>query len=79
MLSIAIVLQQLPRKLFFMPVIEKILSLFYQDGWDPANYPKNPPRFASEFGFQTFPSFEILKTVSESFDWSIVSEFSGHR
>jgi beta-mannosidase len=55
------------------------LSPWLQDGWNPDTYPESPPRFASEYGFQTFPSFEVLKTVSEPFDWSIVSEFASHR
>ena len=50
-----------------------------QDGWDPNTYPAQPRRFVSEYGFQSFPSFEILTTVSESFDLSIISEFSSHR
>lgn len=42
------------------------------DGWDPNIYPT--PRFASEYGYQSLPSFDTLSTVSVPSDWSVDSE-----
>ncbi|KAJ4448986.1 hypothetical protein ANN_00378 [Periplaneta americana] len=46
-------------------------------GWQPSTYPKT--RFASEYGFQSLPSFKTLSAVSEPSDWSMASGFSDHR
>lgn len=40
-------------------------------------YPK--PRFASEYGFQSYPNLKLLSTVSEPSDWAVFSEFLVHR
>jgi len=45
--------------------------------WDWRVYPK--PRFCSEYGFQSFPSFELMQTVSEATDWSFSSAWMQHR
>ncbi|TRY79762.1 hypothetical protein TCAL_08106 [Tigriopus californicus] len=47
------------------------------DTWDYKIYPKT--RFASEYGFQSFPSFEVLKPYSEPFDWNFYSDFVNNR
>lgn len=36
-------------------------------------------RFASEYGFQSFASFEILSPMSEPADWNVNSDFMNHR
>lgn len=51
---------------------------YYQDGWSPDSYPQGP-RFVSEYGWQSFPSFQILKQYSERQDWSLFSELSQSR
>lgn len=50
---------------------------YNQDTWDPKIYPRT--RFASEYGFQSFPSFEVLKPYSEPFDWNFYSDFVYNR
>lgn len=35
--------------------------------WDPSIYPR--ARFVSEYGFQSYPSFETLEKVSNQSDW----------
>ena len=50
---------------------------YLADGWNPNNYPTT--RFASEYGFQSFPSLKSLSEVSIPSDWSIQSEFADHR
>ncbi|XP_062492706.1 beta-mannosidase isoform X2 [Pezoporus occidentalis] len=47
------------------------------DCWNWAAYPKT--RFASEYGFQSWPSFSTIKKVSSTEDWSYTSNFSFHR
>lgn len=47
------------------------------DCWNIEGYPK--PRFASEYGFQSYPSFETLAKVSLPEDWSYNSAFMDHR
>ena len=47
------------------------------DCWDVSTFPK--PRFASEYGYQSWPSFETVSKVSEESDWSYTSNFSEHR
>ncbi|XP_063965310.1 beta-mannosidase-like isoform X1 [Lytechinus pictus] len=47
------------------------------DCWDVSSYPK--PRFASEYGVQSWPSFRTLGPVSIATDWSYSSAFSNHR
>jgi len=42
---------------------------YLADGWNPAIYPRT--RFASEFGFQSFPSIQSLRAVTESGDLSL--------
>uniref|UniRef100_A0A3B4XJL7 Beta-mannosidase n=1 Tax=Seriola lalandi dorsalis TaxID=1841481 RepID=A0A3B4XJL7_SERLL len=47
------------------------------DCWDWRNFPRT--RFASEYGFQSWPSFSTLFQVSIKEDWSYSSNFSSHR
>ena len=47
------------------------------DNWDHRIYPNT--RFASEYGFQSFPSFEVLKQYSEPLDWDYFGEFANQR
>ncbi|XP_078731547.1 beta-mannosidase [Lampetra fluviatilis] len=47
------------------------------DCWDWSRYPR--ARFASEYGFQSWPSFSTLAQVSEKSDWSFNSSFMQHR
>lgn len=47
------------------------------DCWDWTTLPRT--RFASEYGFQSWPSFSTLQPVSISEDWSYSSNFSSHR
>jgi len=50
----------------------------YRDNnWDPSIY--GVPRFSSEYGFQAFPSFEIMETVSQAEDWWFGSDWFNHR
>ena len=50
----------------------------YRDNnWDWTIYPQT--RFASEYGFQSFPAFEVLEPVSEVEDWSVHSAWMSHR
>ncbi|XP_013790438.1 beta-mannosidase-like [Limulus polyphemus] len=49
-----------------------------KDGWDWHTYPR--PRFVSEYGFQSYPSFETLKNISKPDDWTYpFSQFLEHR
>nr|XP_033812769.1 beta-mannosidase [Geotrypetes seraphini]XP_033812778.1 beta-mannosidase [Geotrypetes seraphini] len=50
---------------------------YYDDCWDWKKFPKT--RFASEYGFQSWPSFSTLKLISAPEDWSYKSNFSLHR
>ncbi|KAK2563424.1 Beta-mannosidase, partial [Acropora cervicornis] len=50
---------------------------YKMDCWNLTGYPK--PRFASEYGFQSYPSFETLAKVSLPEDWSYNSAFMNHR
>lgn len=51
---------------------------YTSDSWDWKSYPV--PRFASEYGFQSFPSFETIQNVSISSDWTYpLSAFINHR
>ncbi|XP_068574186.1 beta-mannosidase [Cebidichthys violaceus] len=47
------------------------------DCWDWTTFPRT--RFASEYGFQSWPSFSTLQPVSVPEDWSYNSNFSSHR
>nr|XP_020515476.1 beta-mannosidase [Labrus bergylta] len=47
------------------------------DCWDWRTFPQT--RFASEYGFQSWPSFSTLQPVSVKEDWSYSSNFSSHR
>ncbi|KAM4625009.1 beta-mannosidase [Polymixia lowei] len=47
------------------------------DCWDWTTFPRT--RFASEYGFQSWPSFSTLLEVSEGEDWSYSSNFTSHR
>uniref|UniRef100_A0A665WM54 Beta-mannosidase n=1 Tax=Echeneis naucrates TaxID=173247 RepID=A0A665WM54_ECHNA len=47
------------------------------DCWDWRSFPRT--RFASEYGFQSWPSFSTLQPVSIKEDWSYTSNFSSHR
>ncbi|KAK9534254.1 hypothetical protein VZT92_009310 [Zoarces viviparus] len=47
------------------------------DCWDWRTFPRT--RFASEYGFQSWPSFSTLQPVSTLEDWSYNSNFSSHR
>ncbi|KAM3937159.1 beta-mannosidase [Leptodactylus fuscus] len=50
---------------------------YITDCWNWTSYPK--PRFASEYGFQSWPSFSTINKVSTPEDWSYNSNFSAHR
>ncbi|XP_019343596.2 beta-mannosidase isoform X2 [Alligator mississippiensis] len=50
---------------------------YTRDCWDWRIYPK--ARFASEYGFQSWPSFSTLEKVSSADDWSYASNLSLHR
>ncbi|XP_047201012.1 beta-mannosidase [Girardinichthys multiradiatus] len=47
------------------------------DCWDWKTFPRT--RFASEYGFQSWPSFSTLQSVSVQEDWSYSSDFTSHR
>ncbi|XP_068087653.1 beta-mannosidase [Hyperolius riggenbachi] len=47
------------------------------DCWDWQLYPR--PRFASEYGFQSWPSFSTIAQISSLEDWSYNSNFTDHR
>uniref|UniRef100_A0A3Q0RMG4 Beta-mannosidase n=1 Tax=Amphilophus citrinellus TaxID=61819 RepID=A0A3Q0RMG4_AMPCI len=47
------------------------------DCWDWRTFPRT--RFASEYGFQSWPSFSTLQPVSVKEDWSYDSNFTSHR
>ncbi|XP_036372734.1 beta-mannosidase [Megalops cyprinoides] len=50
---------------------------YLQDCWDWRGFPRT--RFASEYGFQSWPSFSTLQQVSVAEDWSYQSNFTSHR
>ncbi|XP_023780436.1 beta-mannosidase isoform X3 [Cyanistes caeruleus] len=50
---------------------------YNSDCWNWTVYPKT--RFASEYGFQSWPSFSTIEKVSSPEDWSYTSNFSLHR
>ncbi|KAM9477855.1 beta-mannosidase isoform 2-T2 [Clarias gariepinus] len=47
------------------------------DCWDWKTFPRT--RFASEYGFQSWPSMSTISKVSVNTDWDFNSEFSRHR
>ncbi|XP_029683951.1 beta-mannosidase [Takifugu rubripes] len=47
------------------------------DCWDWRTFPRT--RFASEYGFQSWPSFSTLQPVSLREDWSYSGRFASHR
>ncbi|NXY35927.1 MANBA mannosidase, partial [Pomatorhinus ruficollis] len=50
---------------------------YNSDCWNWTMYPRT--RFASEYGFQSWPSFSTIEKVSSPEDWSYTSNFSLHR
>ncbi|XP_008579060.1 PREDICTED: beta-mannosidase [Galeopterus variegatus] len=50
---------------------------YISDCWNWKVFPK--ARFASEYGYQSWPSFSTLEKVSSKEDWSFKSKFSLHR
>ncbi|XP_040274156.1 beta-mannosidase isoform X2 [Bufo bufo] len=50
---------------------------YMTDCWNWTSYPK--PRLASEYGFQSWPSFSTIYKVSTRDDWSYSGNFSTHR
>jgi len=50
---------------------------YYADGWQPSSYPQNA-RFVSEYGWQSFPSFEILEPFTIDQDWRFNSDWTNH-
>ncbi|XP_004431061.1 PREDICTED: beta-mannosidase [Ceratotherium simum simum] len=50
---------------------------YVSDCWNWKIFPK--ARFASEYGYQSWPSFSTLEKVSSEEDWSYESKFSLHR
>ncbi|KAL2099255.1 hypothetical protein ACEWY4_005735 [Coilia grayii] len=50
---------------------------YLSDCWDWSQFPRT--RFASEYGFQSWPSFSTLSKVSKAEDWNYLSTFSAHR
>uniref|UniRef100_T1J4G7 beta-mannosidase n=1 Tax=Strigamia maritima TaxID=126957 RepID=T1J4G7_STRMM len=51
--------------------------IYIGDTWNWKAFPI--PRFTSEFGFQSWSSFETLQSVSEPEDWDYDSKFSSSR
>ncbi|GFU32736.1 beta-mannosidase [Nephila pilipes] len=41
---------------------------YFDDEWDPDTYPR--ARFVSEYGFQSYPSFESMANVTNKEDWT---------
>ncbi|CAJ1074597.1 beta-mannosidase [Xyrichtys novacula] len=50
---------------------------YTSDCWDWTAFPRT--RFASEYGFQSWPSFSTLQAVSVEEDWNVTSHFFSHR
>ena len=50
---------------------------YISNGWDPSVFPV--PRFTSEYGFQSWPSFNTIAAVSEEKDWNLSSQFVTYR
>ncbi|XP_076830556.1 beta-mannosidase [Brachyhypopomus gauderio] len=50
---------------------------YLTDCWEWRAFPRT--RFASEYGFQSWPSLSTLRKVSTAADWDFSSEFSNHR
>nr|XP_055026056.1 beta-mannosidase [Misgurnus anguillicaudatus] len=50
---------------------------YTKDCWNWTEFPRT--RFASEFGFQSWPSLSTLNKVSVPSDWDFSSDFSAHR
>ena len=50
---------------------------YREDNWDWSIYPRT--RFASEYGFQSWPAWEVMEPVSEVWDWSLSSAWMSHR
>ncbi|XP_018022051.1 beta-mannosidase [Hyalella azteca] len=50
---------------------------YASNGWNPKTYPN--ARFASEYGFQSWPSFKTLSQQTSSEDWTIGSDMLEHR
>ncbi|KAI7805656.1 beta-mannosidase isoform X1 [Triplophysa rosa] len=50
---------------------------YTRDCWNWNEFPRT--RFASEFGFQSWPSLSTLSKVSVPSDWDFNSDFSAHR
>ena len=50
---------------------------YVSNGWDPSVFPV--PRFTSEYGFQSWPSFNTIAAVSTEKDWNLSSQFVSHR
>ncbi|KAM9330489.1 beta-mannosidase [Gastrophryne carolinensis] len=50
---------------------------YISDCWDWSTYPRT--RLASEYGFQSWPSFSTIVQVSSPEDWSYTSNFTDHR
>lgn len=51
---------------------------YFGDEWDPNTYPR--ARFVSEYGFQSYPSFESMANVTNPEDWKYpLSNLAAHR
>ncbi|MBN3303786.1 MANBA mannosidase, partial [Amia calva] len=50
---------------------------YVDDCWNWKNFPRT--RLASEYGFQSWPSFSTLQKVSAPKDWHYSSDFTAHR
>jgi beta-mannosidase len=50
---------------------------YVDNTWDWRKFPK--PRFCSEYGFQSFPSFELMEGVSVAEEWAFNSDWMQHR
>lgn len=50
---------------------------YFTDCWDWKSYPRT--RFASEYGFQSWPSFSTVAQISSPEDWSYTTNFTEHR
>ncbi len=52
----------------------------WHEGRDFEHYREVDPRFCSEFGFQSYPSMDVVRTFAEPKDWNIASPvLEGHQ
>ena len=51
---------------------------YESDGWNTMSYPHGA-KFISEYGWQSFPSFEVLEPYSLPEDWGVFTKWATHR